>query len=253
MKKKLSKTWRNVLLTLLGICFVFVLWWLLSFLINSSLFPGPLRTFEELGALLAKGSTYLAVGGTLLRLLTAFLVSFVAAFLLGIVSGLHKWVKTFLNPLIIVLRTIPTAALILVMVCILIPENALLIVVFLVMFPIIYESVVTGMENIDESIMMALRIDSKPNGFNSVFRVMIPMSRPYIILGVIQSIGLGMKVSIMAEVLVGNPRIPGLGIIIHEGYQYAYMPQVFAISILAIALIGIIDFGLRLAKKSFNK
>lgn len=253
MKKKLTKTWLTLLLTLLGICFVFGLWWLISYLVNSTLFPGPLRTFEELWFLLGKGSTYLALGGTLLRLALAFTISFIVAFVLGIVSGLFKGIKVFLNPLIIVLRTIPTAALILVMVCILIPENALLIVVFLVMFPIIYESIVTGIENIDESVMMALRIDAKPYGFNSVFRVMIPMSRPYIILGIIQSIGLGMKVSIMAEVLVGNPGIPGLGIIIHEGYQYAYMPQVFAISILAIALIGIIDFGLRLAKKSFNK
>lgn len=252
MGRKSLKKHEKIILIIAGIVFVFALWWLLSFLVNSTLFPGPLRTFEELGVLLGKQATYLAVGGTLLRLGLAFLISFLAAFVLGIISGLFKPFKMFLSPLVIVLKTIPTAALILIMICLLLPKQALLIVVFLVMFPILYESVVSGIENIDDSVMMALRIDAKPHGLKSIFRVIIPMSGPYIILGIIQSIGLGMKVSIMAEVLVGNPRIPGLGIILHDGYQYAYMPQVFAVAFIAIVLIGLVDLGLNFAKKKLK-
>lgn len=252
MRRKSLKTPEKIILLIAGIGFVFALWWFLSFIVNSTLLPGPLRTFEELGTLLTKQSTYLAVGGTLLRLGLAFLISFLTAFILGIISGLFKPLKVFLSPLIIVLKTIPTAALILIMICLLLPKQALLIVVFLVMFPILYESVVSGIENIDESVLMALRIDGKPYGLRSIFKVIIPMSGPYIILGVIQSIGLGMKVSIMAEVLVGNPRIPGLGIILHDGYQYAYMPQVFAVALIAIVLIGLVDLGLSFAKKKLK-
>jgi NitT/TauT family transport system permease protein len=250
--KKLSKEGFKIILSILGICFIFALWWLLSFLINTTLFPTPLRTFEELFLLLSNSSTYLAIGGTLLRLLLAFIVSFLVAFVLGTISGLIKAFKIFLNPLIIVLRTIPTAALILVMVTLLIPEHALLIIVFLVMFPIIYESIVSGIENIDPYTIMALRIDANPYSLNSVFKVILPMSSPYILLGIIQSIGLGMKVSIMAEVLLGNPRIPGLGIIIQQAYIYAYMPEVFATAIIAIVLIGVVDIILHLAKKYIN-
>jgi len=252
MGRKSLKKYERIILIITGIVFVFALWWFLSFIINSTLFPGPLRTFEELGTLLAKQSTYLAVGGTLLRLGLAFLISFLAAFILGTISGLFKPLKVFLSPLIIVLKTIPTAALILIMICLLLPKQALLIVVFLVMFPILYESVVSGIENIDDSVLMALRIDAKVYGLKSIFKVIIPMSSPYILLGIIQSIGLGMKVSIMAEVLVGNPRIPGLGIILHDGYQYAYMPQVFAVALIAIVLIGLVDTGLSFAKKKLK-
>ncbi|MFA7385025.1 MAG: ABC transporter permease subunit [Bacilli bacterium] len=252
MQKNQKKIWRELILVLAGIGFVFVLWWLLSFLISSTLFPGPLETFSELGILLKKESTYLAIGGTITRLLLSFLISFIFAFVLGVIAGFIKAVKTFLNPLVIILRTIPTAALILIMVVLLLPQYSLLIVTFLMMFPIIYEAIVTGIESIDESVMMALKIDAKPYSAQSIFRVIIPMSGPYILLGIIQSVGLGMKVSIMAEVLVGNNRIPGLGIIIKEGYQYAYMSQVFAVSLIAIVLIGLLDLGLRLAKKKIK-
>lgn len=252
MQKKLTKTWHKIVLVIAGIGFIFALWSLLSVLISSTLFPGPVEVFIELGLLLGKGTTYLAIGGTISRLLISFAMSFVAAFIFGIIAGFVKAVKIFLNPLIIILRTIPTAALILIMVVLLLPESSLLIVTFLVMFPIIYEAIVTGIENIDESVVMALRVDSKPYSLQSIFRVIIPMSGPYILLGIIQSIGLGMKVSIMAEVLVGNPRIPGLGIIIQEGYQYAHMSQVFAVALIAIVLIGLLDLGLRIAKKKLK-
>ena len=76
---------------------------------------------------------------------------------------------------------------------------------------------------------------------------------PTISLGIIQSLGLGMKVSIMAEVLVGNPKVKGLGMMIKNYYNYVEMDYVLALSLIGIILIGLLDLTLHLVKKKIQK
>ena len=55
-----------------------------------------------------------------------------------------------------------------------------IIIVFMVIFPIMYEGIKSGINNLDENIIRSLRIEGLYN-FNSIFKVMIPLAFPYII------------------------------------------------------------------------
>jgi NitT/TauT family transport system permease protein len=238
---------------IIGIGFVFLLWWIISLLINSSLFPGPQIVIPDLFYLLSLSSTYEAVGGTLLRLLISFAFAFLFGAILGIFGGLYRWFRLFIKPLVTVLETIPTAAVIVILIILLKPIYAPIIIVFLVLFPIIYESFVSGFTNIDPAIMDSLRLYGahKPK---AIFKVMIPLSKPYILLAIASSLGLGMKVSIMSEVLSGSSSLPGLGRLIYINAMVDLnMSNVLAISIIAILLIGIIDIAIHYAKKYLKK
>ena len=120
------------------------------------------------------------------------------------------------------------------------------------MFPILYEAVVSGVKNIDKTLLDALKLDSGERTGNALTKVVIPMAWPYILLGIVQSLGLGMKVSIMSEVLCGDDRIPGLGRMINQAYQETNVPVIFAITVISIVLIAILDLLLSFLKKKFK-
>lgn len=243
-----------VIYTVLGIGFVFLLWWLISLILKATLlrtFPGPEDALPLFFELLLLPSTWLAVGGTLLRLLISFAIAFLFGSLLGIVAGMNKGLKNFLRPLIITLRTLPTAAVILILIVLLQPAFAPIVIVFLIIFPIAYESMVTGIVNVNKEIKEAAKIDGASR-FQAVVRIYVPLSAPYILLGVVSSLGLGMKISIMAEIIAGSNRISGLGRLIHLAYIEADMTRIVAISIFAIILIGLVDLAMYFAKRKLK-
>lgn len=240
-------------LTILGIGFVFLLWFIISISINNALFPNPGAVFPDLGLILSKGDTWAAIGGTMLRLVISFAISFVLALIFGYLGGRFKGFYKFFNPLIITLRTLPTAAIIFVLVVLTKPMYALVIIVNMLMFPILYEAVATGVRNVEKGAIEAMKVDSGYT-LKSIWSVVLPMAWPSIGLGIIQSIGLGMKVGIMSEVLCGSDTIPGLGRMLYHGYYDANITRVFSVAIIAIILIGINDVSVNyIKKKKVNK
>ncbi len=207
-----------------------------------------MRFFTMLGV----ASTWQAIGLTLLRLVISFLICLVISIVLGLFGGLFKYFRNFLNPFVIVLRTLPTAAIIFILIVIIRPIFALQIILFLMMFPIIYQAVVNGMTDIDKDVIRSVKLETSVLSFKSIFKVILPSASSSIILGAIQALGLGMKAEIMAEVLLGSSDIVGLGRIIYRAYSIDLdMKTVFAASIMAIIIIGLIDLLLHYVKKNF--
>lgn len=251
--KGLYTKYKSFLFTIIGIALLFFIWFIISITTSKTLFPEPLEVFKRFGELFIKTSTYEAIGGTLLRLIISLSISFILALIFGLLAGLNKAIYQILNPTIIVLRTLPVAAIIFVLIVMLKPANALFIISGLTMFPLIYEAIASGIRNIDDNVMDALRLESSPYHPRSIFTVIIPSAKENIILGFIQALGLGMKVSLMAETLVGTDRIKGLGRMLYQGYLDLDMSLVFASAMYAIILIGLVDIILHFIKKQFHK
>lgn len=253
--KKIKDLYRKYLIpfwTIIGIGGVFFLWWIIAFLANTTLLPGPQVVVPLFISLMGNGDIYMAVGATLLRLLISVALAFAFGIILGIFGGLYPSFRAFIKPLITVFRTIPTAAVIFVIIALLKPMFAPVIIVFLIIFPIFYESVVSGFINIDKSIVDALKVDGT-NTPRAVFKIYLPLSKSYILLGLVSSIGLGMKVAIMSEILAGSDSAEGLGKLIRDASTIADMQSVLAYSLIAIILIGIIDMAMFFLKKYFKK
>ncbi len=250
--KDLYSEHKILIYSLLGLVGVFLSWWLISFLANTTLLPGPQKVIPLFFSYLGESKTYLAIGGTLLRLIIAIALSIVAGLFLGILAGLFENFYIFFKPFVVVLKTIPTAAVIFIIIALLKPKYAPIIVVFLITFPLIYESVVSGFRNIDPNLINALKIDGS-NTFKSVFKFYLPLSSNYIALGIASSVGLGMKVSIMSEILAGSDSADGLGKLIRDASAIVDMTSILAYSLIAIFIIGVIDIAIYFAKKGLKK
>ncbi|MGI6644283.1 MAG: ABC transporter permease [Bacilli bacterium] len=239
---------KKTLLTIAGVLALFLIWLILALTINSPILPSPKATFGRLFSLLGEGNTYLHIGYTLLRLLISLAFAILCGLILGILGGTFKGFYAFLNPLIVTLRTIPTASLILILISLTKIAYAPVIVSFILMFPLIYEATVNGLVNIDENIINALKIDGN-RGLSSLFRVKLPLASSSINLGIIQSLGLGMKVTIMSEIISGSRNVYGLGFALRIAQEDVIYTDMWALTLIAIILIGIIELILYFVKR----
>ena len=159
-------------LTILGIGFVFLLWVLISLGISSSLFPNPGIVIPDLCFIVSQRDTWAAIGGTMLRLLIGFVISFISAIILGYFGGRYEGFYKFLSPLVTTLRTLPTAAIIYVLIVLTKPMYALVIILTLLMFPILYEAVANGVKHVNKNAVEAMKLDTGYT-FSSVRRIII--------------------------------------------------------------------------------
>ena len=239
----------------LGILFVIALWFIISlcFDINNGIFPSPVSTFKEFGQLLIEPYSYECLGYTFLRMLIGFSVSFLIALIVGTFAGNHAWLYDFLKPLMTVIKSIPTVALVFLFIVVVTPRNAPIFVVIIICFPILYEAIAGGIRKVDEQVIYASRVDGA-HYLKRVLFIKLPLSFSYIVVGVVSSFSLSFKLEIMAEVLTGYTR-NGLGSVIHYVQQAdpTDMTSVFAYSLFAIIFMLLITLLETIVKQTVQK
>lgn len=252
---KIPKNFKTVFFEIIGILFLLALWEIIALCVNDPfIFPNLSNIFTSFGEILSISSTYTAIGESLLRTILSLIISFVFAFILGLLAGLFKLIKDFLAPLVYILKLVPTPCVVYFIIIFFLKEPNIgsLIITFLIVFPILYESFVEGLNNIDDSIKLSLRIEGYYS-FKSIFRVLIPQAMPFLLLGCINSIGLGVKVSIMSEILIGTESLWGIGRLIHNYRLNAEYSHMIALTLLIIFIFIIIDIIFSYIKKILKK
>lgn len=183
----------------LGVLFIFIIWGILSVSFeNNYVVPNISDTLKSLGKLFVDSYTYNVLGHTLLRLLIAITTSFILGVLLAVISSLSYRFKAFVKPLIILLKTLPIAVIIIMLLIVFAKEYASIFIVSLVVFPLFYEATLAGLENVDSNIKDEIKMLSN-NNLYIVKKIYLPLTFPFVITSIIQSIGLGLKVLVMAE------------------------------------------------------
>ena len=189
------------------------------------------------------------MGWSLLRSLIGFLSAFIAALILGTISGQYKKVYLFLKPLMLVAKSIPTAALVFIFLAWSGAKYAPIYIVFLIAFPILYEAIAGGMHNIPQEIIDSARLDGA-NFFSTAIKVRLPLALPYVIIGLTSSFALSLKTEIMAEIISGDTGY-GLGctIIAYRYIDPSNLTPVFAVAFITLFFILIFDLIGMLVKK----
>ena len=234
---------KNYIFYSLGIVLVFLLWVVFSSTLGSGnlYFPSPIETFKKLGEILSDSYIYISIGWTLLRTLIGFGSALLVAIILGLLAGSFRSVYVFLKPLMIVFKSIPTAAVVFIFLALSGSKYAPVYIVFLIAFPILYESIVGGIRSVPQDINDILRIDTN-GGLIPMFKIRVPIASPYIIVGLASSFALSLKTTIMAEIITGDTGA-GLGNAIraYRSLDPSDLTPVFAISLIAIFIVLIVD------------
>ena len=210
------------------------IWFILSLLVGEEIFlPSPLRTFEALLSLIPTSSFWASILFTLSRILIGILISFLMGTVFAVAASFLRWLEIFLSPLVKAMRSIPVASIIILTLLWVRSRNLSIVISFLMVFPIIYSSVLSGMKATSPLLLEAA--DNYNVGVRKRIRyIYLPSVFPFVRTGVRTAVGLGFKSAIAAEV-IGLPK-SSVGSALYEAKVYLLTADLFAWTIVIVIL-----------------
>ncbi|MCI2083153.1 MAG: ABC transporter permease subunit, partial [Bacteroidales bacterium] len=145
---------RNNRISIASVIVILVVWKLLALHFHSRfILPGPEDTFLALCKLVVDKGFLAVVGTTVLRGLIGFAIAGVLGIATGILAGLYSGFNAFINPILVIIRSVPVIAITLLALIWFDPDSVPVFIGMLTMFPIVCTNVVSGMKSVDPSLV----------------------------------------------------------------------------------------------------
>jgi len=216
------------------IAFWLAVWQLLDVIIDNRLvLAGPIRVAQALVEQIGQPDFWVICGASFGRIALGFLLSFVVGFLLALMSCRHRLFRDFVDPIISLLRTIPVASFI-ILLLIWVGNQALTVfLAFFIVLPLIYTNMVTGVESVDRQMLEMARVYglSRWRTFLYIYR---PAFMPFLMSSTKISLGMTWKSGIMAEVLA-TPK-PSIGKEMATARTFLDTPDLLAWTVVVMVL-----------------
>lgn len=222
------------------IVFIWVcIWQVTAVIVNNPIyFASPLETLAELAGKIQTASFWQSVGGSLGRILTGFVSAFALAFVTAFVTVKYTWLGDFLSPFVTFIKSVPIAAVVVILLIWWGPKYLVLCISMMVVFPNIYANMRTGLMNADRGLLeMAKVFDIRP--WDKLLWIYRPSYIPYLHSAVSVSLGICFKSGIAAEV-IGLPEF-AMGERLYRDKIYLNTAGVFAWIIVVLALSALTE------------
>ena len=218
-----------------GFASLFALWHVASvYLLNSVLFPPPLRVIAKAVELAEDGTLWSNASVSLQRIALGFLFGSLLGVPLGLAIGSFAIVRRLLEPYTEFLRFIPATALITVAVIWFgIGEGSKVFLIIYTTIFIVIINTAAGVSAVAPNKIRAARSlgASRAQVF---FFVALPATLPYILTGMRLAMGNSFVTIIAAELVAANA---GLGKMIWDARLYMLVDQIF-VALLVLGLLG---------------
>lgn len=190
------------------------------------------------------------VSTTVTRTVVTFIGIMVLALVMGIIAGYYRVIQAILNPIVMLLRTIPTVSLIIILLIWFGRELGPTMIVALVIFPIVYELVVGAIRNVDGDLKDVCLLFGC-TVWEKFFALYYPNLIYSLSSGMQATLGLAFKVMVMAEVMAQS-RI-GIGQALNYEKTYLNMAGVFGWTMILVGLVILFDFLIGIVMTSLVK
>lgn len=236
MKKFLCDKKFNILYSLAAIVLAWAVWLIAAAAVkNDYLVPSFVPTAREFFVLFTKAFFWRAFGATLLRTLITFVISFALALALSCLAALFKPFAAFMHPVSAILRTLPTMAVLLLILVWLTPKTAPAAVGFLVLFPMIYSQLLGGISSVDRKLLEMAKVYGLTRRAR-LLHIYLPQIAPDALLQTGANLSFGLKIIVSAEVM--SSTYIALGGMMSEAQAYINLPRLAALTVVAV-LTGI--------------
>ena len=204
MKHKFNKH-KKALYTLLAAIFWIGLWQVLSMIYGMDfVLPSPLRTLEVLIQKAQTASFWRAIGFSVSRIMAGFALSVILGVFLALLSIRVKAAGILFDPFCSVIRAVPVASFIILVLVMFSPKYVSVIISLLMGFPVIYSTLRRGIEATPETLIEAADV-FKMRYSGRLKYIYIPSLKPYFASSFSVACGLCFKSGIAAEV-IGYPQ-----------------------------------------------
>lgn len=229
-----SQTLKNFLIGVSSLLVMWVVWGLaVLFVDNEYVIPTVKDTFISFLDIIKRSFFWKSICRTIVKVIIALTISFVLA---GIFSSLSKTFKgfgKFFSPFITVIRTLPTMA-ILVLILIYAKRNvAPVIVASLVLFPMIYAQFCSAFDTINDDVINTVKVFNI-NRKQRLFKIYLPMIIPPVVRNTGSNLSFAIKLVISAEVM--SKTYTSIGGMMDNASSLMNVSELMALTIIAVIL-----------------
>ena len=222
---------------MLAVAFWIAVWQGVSLAVGSEiLVASPARTFGALLSLLREGAFYRAVLGSLMRICAGFALALALGIALGALSFVVGWVRALLHPVVSVVKATPVASFVILALIWISSKNLSIFISFLMVFPIMYENMLAGLESADAKLLEMGRVFHLSR-MARIRAIYLPAAYPFLLSAARLSLGMCWKSGIAAEV-IGQPR-QSIGAELNQAKLFFNTPDLFAwtVTIIVVSVV----------------
>jgi ABC-type nitrate/sulfonate/bicarbonate transport system permease component len=200
-------------------------------------FPPASTVLAALGAMLASGELTGHVAATMRRFAEGYALAAVAAVGAGLCLGLWRWLYNAFEPLIELLRPMPSPATIPIAILFLGigDEMKVAVTAYACAWPILLNTI-DGVRSVDR-VLFATAATFRLSPWARFWKVVLPAAAPQIVTGLRVSLAIALILVTTSEMVVSND---GLGYYVLESQRTFRMPQMYA----AVVALGVIGYAL---------
>lgn len=214
-------------------------WQIISMVVDLELLlPSPYSTVKRLLELMLTKEYYLIILRSLLRVMLGTLAAVILGVILGIASAKVKLVHDILSPLMTVIKAIPVASFIILLLLWIGADILPAVISSLIVLPIVWHNIETGILRTDKELLEMARV-YRMGKWNRIMHIYAPSAFPYFTASLKSSLGLSWKAGIAAEVLAVP--VLAIGTQIRDAKFYLETLDLFAWTLTVIILSLIIE------------
>ena len=234
---RISITCRRRIVRALAVAFWIAVWQVVSLVVGSEiLVASPARTFGALLSLLREGAFYRAVLGSLMRICAGFALALALGVALGALSFAVGGVRALLHPVVSVVKATPVASFVILALIWISSKNLSIFISFLMVFPIMYENMLAGLESADAKLLEMGQVFHLSR-MARIRAIYLPAAYPFLLSAARLSLGMCWKSGIAAEV-IGQPR-QSIGAELNQAKLFFNTPDLFAwtVTIIVVSVV----------------
>lgn len=235
--KSLKK--KNIAYNVLGVISIITTWQLgAHFTGNIDIFPSPIKSFVTLTRISATETFWIHIGTTLFRGILGGVLSLILGFVLGFLSSINAPLRGVIMPWVILLRSVPVIAVILLAIIWLAPGYVPFFIMMITITPIIVEEVSEGIVEINARYKEMITIYNV-SWQKQLKQVILPGLLPRIASGFSLGMGYGWRAVVVGEVL-SRPQW-GIGDRMAHAQNYFNADELIAWTVVLIIISYVFD------------
>lgn len=212
-------------------------WLIVQAAVGNDNFIAPFgASFKDFFALFTKAFFWKALAHTLLRTVVAFILSFALALACACLAAVAKPFSAFMRPIVALFRSLPTMAVLLLILVWLKPRFSPVAVAMLVLFPMIYSQLYSLICSVDGKLIEMAKVYNVPP-VQRLKRIYLPQILPQTIADTGTNLSFGLKLIISAEVMAST--YTAIGGMMAQAQAYINLPRIAALTLVAV-LFGIV-------------
>ena len=223
---------KNKIHKITAVLLALLFWQIAAMILNRSfLLSSPVEVVKALFELGGKNVFWMGLGKSIFKIILGFLAGGGVGIFLAGLSYRFKLFEIYISPYIMVIRSVPVASFVIIILIWLGSEALSVLVCFFMVMPIFYANTLEGLKSVDVKMLQMAKIYELGQKAKFIY-IYLPGLESFLISSSVASMGIAFKSGIAAEV-IGWPKNT-LGFFLFDAKIYLETSKVFAITLIVI-------------------